>query len=286
MVMMPMLLAQSVSTSFFKEENLTQIAAESYYPVTEFFADKISRTPVEINVLTERIRIFLPENEYFEHVVQLVVNPFLQQFDQPTTDRSLKINFGPLRNKIQEIIVPKRVKLLPECGPDEIDTYSFRFCRPRQPARTDEELVAWASSSMEKEIPQSLTIDLSKSANLSFDMIKLIKNDIFALIIIVMAVALGLISLVAHRSLHSVLRWIAGALLSLCAMISLFIVSIIRLPEVAPIFDGFTPSQVSLIKFFVEQPLIHLGRWAFCIGAIGVLLFAAGMIIRRKKRKK
>ncbi len=113
-LLVPLLILQAFTSTFFNESRLTEkILPESYEPAIHFFAEQFARQPQEVKLFRERLREVLPRESYIE-LFSMAIRPFLgDRFPQ-------KIDLKPLREKLK--IEPSLLQQIPE----ELNFQSFK----------------------------------------------------------------------------------------------------------------------------------------------------------------
>lgn len=277
-VMMPMLILQSISATFLDKESVKTIVEESYDPVTTLFAERFAYKPVSQSLLTERLRNFLPQAEYVE-LIGVALDSFLaQDWSKISTEEVLRVDLLPLKKRLKEI-VPARLEYLPNCTADELESRSVKFCRYAD-MLPNKQLGDEMVRGLEGEIPSSFQIELGEIKDAkAFVVVTLwLKNYLLPLMIGLAIIILGILALIIYEPVYSIIKWLGVAFLGLCSALTLFLISLMRLPKIIPIYEGLTPAQADLAQFLLGQPISYLQKTAFLIGGLGVLLLVAGFM--------
>jgi hypothetical protein len=257
-LLVPLLILQAFTSTFFNESRLTEkILPESYEPAIHFFAGQFARQPQEVKLFRERLREVLPRESYIE-LFSMAIRPFLgDRFPQ-------KIDLKPLREKLASTIRPSRseAKLI-------MHPKGATFSGPN------------IKENLLQQIPQELNFQSFKNPKvlLTIEALYSVKKFLPLFINIFGGILLAATALLIFSPFSRVLKWLGSAFFILALFVTLFLVSMDRLQTVLAQTPGFTPSQTELANFFIRQPLSQLTIWTFFLWATGVLLFGSGILL-------
>lgn len=283
---MPLLLIlQSVDLSFLNKSSVEKnLIPQSYMSVTGIFAEKLSTNPADSALFAERINTALPKETYIE-LLTAVSDTFFTTLYKIRDPGPIEIDLEPLKARLKQE-VPGIIENLPTCTAKESRQEGFRFCRP-QHMPPGQNFEAFVAEVLDKELPPNYVLgneNVPKITEYAYIVI-LVKKYLPIIVAVVGCAILALIALFVFSPLFSILRWLGAAIISLTFLLAFFLISVVKLPELVPIFEGLSSAQIDLIKFFAGQVISKLILLTFFIGAGGILFFGSGIILKSHKSK-
>lgn len=275
-LLVPLVLLQSVRSTFFTEEGLrTRVFPAIYGPLTEMLSQEVSRSPQEAGLIRQRLRQAVSPEQYGEWLLA-AARPFLGN------EFSSEIDLRPLKNILKDDL-PAVLEKLPACGPGEQP--QERLCRPA--GQTPQSFAGHMAQIVEKEIPPQVPLKAMNDPQVreNIQTFMRVKEVLPAVLVILSAVFLGLVGLLIFSPWTRVVKWEAFALATAALLLTLFLVSVAQLDLTAKVSEGFSPSQTQLAQIIISQPLALLQLWVFLLWGAAVLLFGSGLVGASKHKK-
>lgn len=273
----PLIIAESAVVSFLRPTSLEQrIIPESFDPVTEVIAEQFAKTPGEIALFEERIRLLLPRETYNE-IMKASVSVLFEAFKNSSVNKPAVLSLDKFKEALQRK-VPELVSKMPVCEKSE-ELTSFRFCKPAKDL-SESQMQRLLADVIEKETPPRFNVTIPD------DTITFVQEALPLSIAVISAVLLFFISLCVWENWGIVLRWIGISLLGLTGFIVLFIISIYRLNEFTPLFTDVSVAEWKLFAFFMDYPVRNLIIWSLVLGLVGVAGVATGIGLALHNKKK
>lgn len=273
----PLIIAESAVLSFLRPAFLEQrIIPESFDPVTEVIAEQFAKTPAEIALFKERIRLLLPRETYNE-IMKTGVSILFEAFKNSSIKELTVLSLDEFKKALQRK-VPALVSTMPVCEKSE-ELTSFRFCKPAK-GLSESHMQRLLADVIEKEIPPRFNVTIPG------DTIAFMQRALPLSIVLISAVLLCLISLCVWGNWGIVLRWLGISLLGLTGFIVLFIISLYRLHEFKPLFTDVSVAEWKLFSFFMNYPVRNLMVWSLMLGLVGVagIITSISLALHNKKK--
>lgn len=277
-----MLILQSIDLSFLNKSSVEKnLIPQSYESVTTMLAEKLSTSPADSALFAERISIALPKETYIE-LLTAFSDTFFTTLYEVKGPGPIEIDLGFLKARLKQKI-PGIIENLPGCTARESRQEGFRFCRP-QHVSPGQNFEAFVADALDEKMPPNYVLgneNVPGIAEYAYGTI-LVEKYLSVIIAAIAVFILGMITLFVFSPLSAILKWLGAAFLSLAFLLALFLISVVKLPEVAPIFEGLSSAQIDLVKFFAGQVISKLTLFTFFAGGGGILLLGSGIIFRKK----
>lgn len=278
-VLPPLIIAQSLSMSLLNEDALVrEFIPQSFDLAASLVAEQFSRKPEEITLFKERIHSAITPEIYSE-LMALPVHAFFQGVKEIQPKSPLTFNLQPLKDALLKRL-PEIAKKFPACPANE-PTGAMRFCKPKEfsdPKRFEQFL----NTIVDKQMHSRISLGNPNGSSEILKTTLVVQKNLLTIIGVVSGVLLFLIALIIFSPASSVLKWIGSTIAEMGLLVALFVLSIVKLPEIATRVKILTSTQVDAISLLIKFIFEGIQLWSYFIIAGGVIIYIVGIFVKPK----
>lgn len=279
-VLPPLIIAQSFSMSLLNEDALVhEFVPQSFDTASTLLAEQFSRKPEEITLFKERIHSAITPEIYSE-LMALPVHAFFQGVKEIQPKSPLTFNLQPLKDALLKRL-PEIAKKFPACPANESTTGAMRFCKPKEfsdPKRFEQFL----NTIVDKQMPARISLKNPDASSGILKTMLAVQKNLLIIIGVVSGVLLLLIALIIFSPAASVLKWVGSTIAEMGLLVALFVLSMIKLPEIATRVNILTSTQIDAISLLIKFIFEGIQLWSYFIIAGGIIIYIVGIFVKPK----